>query len=469
MSSSKYLDIPTELIVEPVITDTGISIRVNEQEFPIEYPRDVWNATSAGLKNRLLSNLSMASTLYLPQILNLRSITYKTNRPIGESFFLRNGIYDAPYCANVDGKSSVQYLKDFFNTRYLFTKDDIEVPENIKFEPKNDGKQKRKALVLFSMGKESLLSFALCKELDIEPVLVTIIHPGFETEWKHKQKLVAAFEKEFKTKIHIINYQPGLLKEGKLFGKKTELGWGLHVTEYALLALPFAEVFGCEFIVCGNEQSCNDTYYDQEDVLIYRAGLDQHNDWTKQQGFLQSLILGRSCQAYSLLEPLYEISETKILHHRYPQIGKYQMSCFSGSDTETGGRWCQKCDKCAYMYALFRGFNFNPETIGFTDNLFSEHNIHLYESFFTRSDDSHFYGSQGELGLAFYYSLQFKNDDAAQIRFRNELLNKFAESIKSIHAKYLGSHPTKQMPPSDHDKLMQIFSTELAECHIPQI
>ena len=138
MSSSKYLDIPTELIVEPVITDTGISIRVNEQEFPIEYPRDVWNATSAGLKNRLLSNLSMASTLYLPQILNLRSITYKTNRPIGESFFLRNGIYDAPYCANVDGKSSVQYLKDFFNTRYLFTKDDIEVPENIKFEPKND-------------------------------------------------------------------------------------------------------------------------------------------------------------------------------------------------------------------------------------------------------------------------------------------------------------------------------------------
>jgi hypothetical protein len=145
------------------------------------------------------------------------------------------------------------------------------------------------------------------------------------------------------------------------------------------------------------------------------------------------------------------------------------MSCFSGSDTETGGRWCQKCDKCAYMYALFRGFNFNPETIGFTDNLFSEHNIHLYESFFTRSDDSHFYGSQGELGLAFYYSLKFKNDDAAQIRFRNELLNKFAESIKSIHAKYLGSHPTKQMPPSDHDKLMQIFSTELAECHIPQI
>jgi hypothetical protein len=454
------MDLPKTLTVDINITDSGYNLKLNGTNYPIIYPKEIWSKTSESLKKRLAPNLAMASTLYLPQILGLREIHYNTSRPIGESFFLRNGIYDAPYCANVDGKSSTQYLKDFFNTRYKFINDNIEVPTQVNFINNN---KKKKALVLFSMGKESLLGFAFCKELDIEPILVTIIHPGFQTEWSHKKKLVEEFEKEFSTKIHQIDYQPGLLKEGHLFGLNTELGWGLHVTEYALLALPFAEVFNCDYIICGNEQSCNDTYYDTEDVLIYRAGLDQHNDWTKQQGLLQSLILGRNCQAYSLLEPLYEISETKILHSRYPQIAKYQMSCFSGSDDGEKSRWCQKCDKCAYMFALFRGFNCDMKKLGFTENLFDENHKHLYDNFFSRTDSSHFYGSQGELGLAFYHSLKYGNLDFSQNRFKSELLSKFNENFVEITKKYFGAHPTEQMPPESKEQLFGIFNSELKE------
>ena len=411
----------------------------------------------------------MVSTLYLPQILGKREIHYDTSRPIGESFYLRNGIYDAPYCANVDGKSSVQYLKDFFNTRYRFAKDEIETPRAVTFEmPK---KKKEKALVLFSFGKESLLSFALCQELGIEPVLVTIIHPGFAYEWQHKKPLVEKFEAEFGIKVHTIDYQPGLLKEGKLFDTPTELGWGLHVTEYALLSLPYAEVFDCDYIICGNEQSCNDTYYDQEDVLIYRAGLDQHHDWTKQQGLLQSLLMGRSLPAYSLLEPLYEIAETKILHTRYPQVGKYQMSCFASAEGSKDRRWCQECEKCAYMFALFRGFNIDTLKVGFADNLFNEQHRHLYDNFFVRTDDTHYYGSQGELGLGFYAALNSDSNsetdatkDFSLSRFQKELLPKFKENFESIRNHYLGIHPTDQFPAAHAASLKNIFESELTTC-----
>jgi hypothetical protein len=456
------MTIPEKLTVNSSLTDSGITLTIGNNAFPITYDKDVWQRTSESLKEQLLSNLPMASTLYLPQILGKREIHYNTARPIGESFFLRNGIYDAPYCANVDGKSSTQYLKDFFNTRYLFAKDDIKTPASVQFEQQK--KEKPRALVLFSFGKESLLSFALCRELGIEPILVTIIHPGFAYEWLHKKPLVEKFEKEFGVTVHTVDYQPGLLKEGKYFGLSTELGWGLHVTEYALLALPYAEVFNCDFVVCGNEQSCNDIYFDKEDVLIYRAGLDQHHDWTKSQGLLQSLLMGRALGAYSLLEPLYEISETKILHSRYPEIGKYQMSCFASSEGSKDRRWCQECDKCAYMYALLRGFNIDPKALGFTDNLFDEKHKHLYDTFFSRTDDTHFYGSQGELGLGFFASLQYGTDDYSLKRFTKELLPKFKDNFSEIREKYLGIHPTFQYPPEYIDRLNALFSDELSLC-----
>lgn len=452
---------PSALLIDAQILDNGIAIIVNGESLPITYPKEVWQKTSAHFKEILKDSLALASTLYIPQILGIREAHYKSSRPLSECFFLRNGIYDAPYCANVDGESSRQYLHDFFNTRYLFKDETIKVPQKIDFSQR---KPTKKALVLFSFGKESLLSFALCKELGIEPVLVTIIHPGFEYEWKHKEPLVHEFEKEFKTKVHTIRYEPGWLKEGKFWGLSTELGWGLHVTEYALLALPFAEVFDCDYVVCGNEQSCNDIYYDVEDILIYRAGLDQHKEWTKQQGLLQSMLIGRKLEAVSFLEPLYEIVEMKLLHHRYPTIGKYQMSCFAADAGAKNRRWCQRCEKCAYMYALLRGFNIDPASLGFTENLFDEAHKDLYETFFTRTEDSHYYGNKGELGLGYYGALKHGAQEYSVKRFEKELLPDFHKHFESYAKKYLIAHPTDHMPPEHHAKLFEIFNREIAGC-----
>lgn len=453
---------PTELKINAASTSNGINIEVNGEDFPITYDSGIWARVSPGLKERLCDTMAMAATLYIPQMLGLKEAHYATARPISECFFLRNGIYDAPYCAEVDGKSTTQYLKSFFNTRYLFADETIKTPTSMNVSltsPKG-----KRALILFSFGKESLLSFALCKELGIEPVLATIIHPGFLYEWEHKKPLVEQFSKEFGIQVHTIDYQPGLLKEGKHWGLKTELGWGLHVTEYALLALPLAEIFNCDMIVCGNEQSCNDIYYDKEDVLIYRAGLDQHREWTAQQGLLQSLLMGRSLPAVSLLDPLYEIAETKILHARFPEIGKYQMSCFASGDGAESRRWCQRCEKCAYMYTLFRAFGIDPRKVGFTDDLFDENHSRIFAPFFSRTEETHFYGNQGELALAFLAILARGEGGFTVDRFKSELYERFSAQKTNLISKYMGIHKTSHYPKGYESTLNKIFEEELSNC-----
>ena len=454
---------PQHLTIDALDSADGPIINVNGENFPVIYSDKVWSKTTDNLKAILRDTLALASTLYLPQILNLREAHYKTARPISECFFLRNGIYDAPYCANVDGKSSIDYLRNFYNTQYLFASEKIKTPYSINFENKNKKSTKR-ALILFSAGKESLLSFALCRELGIDTVLVSVIHPGFVHEWKHKEPLIKAFEKEFNTTVHTIQYEPGILKEGKHWKLSTELGWGLHVTEYALLALPYAEVFDCDFIVCGNEQSCNDIYFDQEDVLIYRAGLDQHKEWTTQQGLLQSLLIGRSLPAHSLLEPLYEITEMKLLHGRYPEVGKYQMSCSASSDGALQKRWCEECEKCAYMYALLRAFDIDPALVGFKSNLFDEAHKDVYETFFTRTEETHYYGNQGELGIGFYLFVKNypENTDHSIVRFKKELLDTIEKNLAQLKEKYLSVHNTDHFPPEFAKTLFTIFTNELS-------
>lgn len=447
-----------KLLADGAITASGMEVILNGERFPINYPKEIWAAYDQKLKEILLDSLVHSTTFYVPQILEQPEIHYSTNRPVSEAFLYKNGIYDMPYCANVDGKSSNEYLLRFFNTRYYYASEEIRVPDALNY---NNSAKSNVGVIGFSMGKESLLNFALCKELGITPVLVSVIEPSHKYEYHHKKSLIEAFEKEFSQKIHVIDFGPGWFKEGRYWGIQTELGWGLHVTEYSMLMLPFLSYYDARFMISGNEQSCHDVYIDKENVLIYRAGFEQHRDWTHQQGILLSLLLGRRADVISLVEPLYEIAETKILHSRYPEIAKYQFSCFAVDDNAKETRWCHNCNKCAYMFALFSAFGVETSRMGFREDLFSGAFAKLYDSLFTRSDESHFYGSQGELGLAVYYALKRGARGDVIDRFRKELLGKFEAGLSKYESTYMGIHPTKNIPGEFKEKILKIYGEEL--------
>lgn len=448
---------PRSLEVRAKITKEGIDIILNGDHFKVIYPTEIWEKYDKTLKRVLAENIAYSSTIFIPQMFDLHEINYKTARPISETFLFKNGIYDMPICAITDNKSSLDYVKKFFNTRPIYEKNEISVP------PQRETKKKtqKTAIVPFSFGKESMLSFSLCKEIGINPILVNFIEPSNKYEYFHKRKLIEKFEKEMKVKVYTVKYNPGILRYGKHWNLNTELGWGLQTTEYALMSLPFAEYFNADYIVLGNEQSCNDIFFDKEGMMSYKAAYDQHSDWTPQQGLLASLILGRKIEVVSFMESLYEIAINKILHQRYPEDGKYQMSCMADNKNAKNNRWCQKCVKCGYIYALCCAFNLDLKKIGFTKNLFDKEHSKIYDHFFNYDPKAPAYGSQKELGLAFYLSFLNGFKGHSIEKFKKTLLPRFQKNKKAYAKQYLGINKHPNIPAKYKKSLLKIYKEEL--------
>lgn len=449
---------PKQLFIKAEITGEGIDIFVNNDLFPIIYPAEIWEQYGEDAKQVLLDNIAYSATVFLPQILDLPEIKYATARPSAEPFLFENGIYDMPSCAVADKKSSLDYIKKFFNTLYVYANNEIKMTSMISKKENSGG---RTAIIPFSFGKESLLNFSLCRELGITPILVNVIEPSNKFEYFHKKELIKDFEKEFNVHVYTLKNYPGYFRYGRYWGLNTELGWGLHTTEYCILMAPFAKYFNADYIVLGNERSCNDIFFDNEGVLVYKAGYDQYRNWTPQQGLLASLVLGRRIDVISLVEPLYEIAETKILHTRYPEVGKYQMSCFADNDNAAEHRWCQSCVKCGYMYALASAFNIDIKKIGFTKNLFDEAHAGVYNHFFGYDPKAPEYGSQEELGLAFYLAAQKDKEGVSIERFKKELGERFIRDKSRLVKEYLGIHKTFNIPASIKQKIYNIYHEEL--------
>ena len=254
-----------------------------------------------------------------------------------------------------------------------------------------------------------------------------------------------------------------MLRYGRHWGLDTELGWGLQTTEYSLLCLPFVHAFEADYIILGNEQSCNDHFFDKEGTLTYKAGYDQHGDWATQQGLLSSMLMGRNIQVVSFMEPLYEIAITRILHNRYPAYGKYQMSCMADNDQAAVNRWCQHCVKCGYMYALCCAAGLDLDKVGFTENLFDETHSGIYDHFFAYDPKAPEYGSQEELGLAFLLASRRGHRGGSMGRFRKELSSSFEneKSNSSLIRQYLGLHSDGNIPPDLKPALLKIYHEEL--------
>lgn len=457
-------NVPRTLLIDAQITDVGIDILVNEDRFPIRYPREIWAHYPDHLKTVLRDNLAYSTTLFLPQMFGVTDVTFKTPRPASETFLFKNGIYDMPICALTDGASSRDYIAKFFNTDSRFATNDIALPAQVDFSPPETAPR---AIVPFSFGKESLLTFALCRELKIDPVPVLFVEPANTFEHAHKLKLIEEFRREFGIDIHIVEFSPGIFRYGTFWGLKTELGWGLHTTEYALLALPFVHAFDATYVLSGNEHACNDTFIDNEGMRLHEAGYDQHSDWLSQQTLLASLLYGRKVQILSFMEPLYEIGITRILHRRFPQIGRYQMSCMADSEHARDRRWCQRCMKCGFMYALLSAADIPPTNVGFTENLFDADHSELYDYFFEYDPRRPNYGSQNELGLAFLLAERNGYEGASIERFRRELLPHMREKEQQLRDTYFTAAPDENIPTHLRELLLSIFREEFAHCNNP--
>ena len=465
----KKINIPEHLAIGGRIIKNGIDVSVNGKSFPLLFPQEIWRAYPKEHKEVLKDNAVYGATLFLPQMLGVQHVAYGTNRPLAETFFFKNGIYDMPICALADGKPAMEYIKQFFEARHVFAHNAVRVPRR-SFEgakggvpPASARKNSTKrdtAIIPFSFGKESLLSVALAQELGLRPILVNVIEPSNAHEHAHKKKLIKKFEKEMGLPVYTVYNGPGLMRSGYYWRKKTELGWGLQTTEYALLCLPFAHHFGAKYIVLGNEKSC-DYNFRNDGMLTFKAGYDQHSDWTPQQTLLSCLILGRPVEVFSFVEPLYELAITKILHTRYPRFGAYQMSCMADTAEAKHHRWCQNCTKCGYIFALLAAFGVDTRAVGFTENLFDAQHAHIYKQFFGPQSSPMLYGSREELGLAFLHAVYAGAQGASIDLFTKKMLKQYKKNERTYAHTYLGINDFRNIPTNLIRKTVSIYRHEL--------
>lgn len=354
-------------------TQRGLHVVVQDREYSIQYPEEIWSAVPERVSDVLLDNLVYASTLHLSMVYDATSIVYETHRPILETFFFQNFIKDIPSCCDMSDLDTNNETVKFVSTGISFAHNTIRRPSVWK-----SAHQQHQSIVPMSFGKDSLLTFAMCHELGHHPIPVFVNEPSFSNERHHKEILGKDFAAEFGISLLILEHDIGLLRDWThLQLPESEYGWGLQSTEYALMMLPYAKYYGAKYILFGNEQSASSSYV-SDGWTVYPC-YDQTHIWTQHISTMTSLLtLGEPVQTSSIIEPLMDMIIQRMLVRRYPQFAKYQMSCFANGENGLQSRWCHDCSICAKMYLLCRGGNVNPYMVGFTESMLTANKKHLF-------------------------------------------------------------------------------------------
>jgi hypothetical protein len=361
------------LSVDAGYDGAGLEIRLNGVVYRIDYPTEVWEPLPQDAKKMIVDHIAFMSTNYLPVVLNKAGVFYGTRQPMLESFAFESTVFDIPSSALLDGRSAMDYLRRYYNSDFRFEGGETVVWSK-KYRPR------RKAIISFTSGKESLVTLAICRELGIEPILVNVVEPSNLFEEKHRRRLLEKMGEEFGVEWYMIRHEPGVFHDGRKMGyKPSSLGWGTQLLYYLFLYFPFMVHSGARYVLFGNENSCDKEASHPEGFRTNYC-FDQSSRWTMQMDNAARMLTGGSARVGSLVGPLNEIAVTKVLHEGYPDLAKYQMSCFCEDPPAEEHRWCCTCSKCARTYAFIRGLGYDPADVGFWKDMFTEEHAPLFSA-----------------------------------------------------------------------------------------
>ena len=438
------------------IIRNGVEIKVKNKKYQVTYESFIWKKFPKSLHRFFADSLSYISTWHL-SLIDEAPVVYHFPHPPIEPLFFKLLLYSIPmniFENKINGLTTSQLLKKFYNFSFQTKFKSLNHPYMGKHVKKM---LKERALLLFSFGKDSLLTFALLEELGVKVIPVFMREPQSSFENAHKRKLAERFYNKFEEEVVFFPLSIGRLRQAE----DLCWGWDIILSQYSLILLPYYFAYKTKYVFFGNEQSCNFYLYDQEKFLVNPVfeqsiyAMQHLNDIPKQ--FLINTHIG------SLVEPIHEIFISYILHHRYPDFGRFQMSCFSEEERAKKKRWCGVCEKCARMYIFFKALNFSPERVGFYEEMLSNDK----EKYFVIFDDGKVestYGSSGlgkdEQLLAFY--LAYKNGAKGALieKFKQRYLNEVEKKKDKLIEEYFGIHSSFSLPSSLRGKVLRIYKKE---------
>lgn len=441
-----------------------LEIRVGEHSFCAEYPKEVWSEYPEDLKKVCAESLAYMESFCLPFLAKgCDEIDFDFGPPLFRSSLFDCFYRHLPVCADVDKMSTDSLINKLLAAKHTFRPVDGATPAK-----RGKRASKGRAIVPFSFGKESLLTYSLALELGLDPEPVLSMNKCSPLEMKHLSERADAFSKELKTRIWRVSNGLSEIGDYDYWGMpETEIGNTVVMTEYFFYMLPLADHIGADYILLGCESSCNDNYINKDGYITYPV-FDQSRSWLLQLTKMWQTMSGPSVHATSLVEPLYELAIVKMLHNRYPKIGKYQLSCFPDFSPHGANRaWCQDCSKCARIFVMMKANELDPKAVGFTENMFNKEYRKFY-SLFGLGDDISKTGydmsgcNRGEELYAFY--LAYKNGARGELldEFKKLHLKEAVAREDELHDTYLGIHDSKTIPSKVLKPLVSIYKEELS-------
>lgn len=443
--------------IQSKLIPSGFSVGVNNRWIKNVYPKNVWSAFPKTLRQILADNAAYFFTAHFA-FEKKSQLDYEFPPPSLLSFFTHGLWYSLPEAVLEIPEAkftSEGLLRDAYNSGFRTTFSGYPYP-SISVQPhaiKNNS-----FLLPFSFGKDSLLTYALSRELGLQPHPVFFVEPTSSYENVNKEKLRVRFQKEFRETI-----TPFPVPLGNLRQKGARLwGWDMLLTQYTLLLLPYVYFWKPEYFFWSNEQSTNDVETDKQGYIINTTH-EQGVFWTIHLNTLIRQFFSNTTIA-SLIEPIHEMAILYILHHRYADIGKYQLSCFNDHPKSKLQKWCGHCYECARVYIFLLGTGIDPSHVGFVDDMLTIDKKKLYYLFehkeLTRPLNILFQ-SWGERLLAFYLAWKRGVKGDLITLFERELLPQVLKQKATLFKQYFSIHSMETIPKELKPKLSALYHEEL--------
>lgn len=440
------------------VLEDGMGVVVNDKRLKLRYPKSMWQRFPKTHRRILTQNLAFALTFQLPYLYtSIHRMLYTMPVPLSEAYLFKGLALALPSTAimqtHKDLRVTSNLLRRLYDIDYVFSNQKSEIP------PYNRTSFSDTAIMPFTFGKDSLLTFALARELDIEVHPVYIGEPHYAYEEYVKKLLAVPFSREFKTRISILRNTLGILRDPDGW-----FGWEMQLTQYSLMLLPYVYAKRAGYILFSNEQSCNDTVTDA-DGFRCNPVFEQSHGWLLQNSLMASIVGGNSLSIGSLLEPIHEIAIERILHKRYPEIAKYQSSCDLPEAPKSGGRWCERCSKCGRMFIFLLANGVDPKRVGFKHYLLRQKDHSLYSMFSSPRimefgyDQSE--AGRGEQTLAFLMAYRRGHKGPVMQSFVRRYLKVARKKERKLRDTFFGIHSTKTIPGDLRQKVLRIYQQEL--------
>ena len=441
--------------IDARVLSNGFTTVIHHETIRTSYPNAIWKKVPVGVRPEIARTAAYFATRHLA-LSNPAELAYNFPPPMGR-LVADYGFFYSMADASVEFPrkklTTARVLQPVYNAEFSIAFRGI--PPSTKTRT-SFSIHPRSVTIPISFGKDSLLTFALSRELGLTPHPVFIEEPTCPYQNRKKRELSRQFNAEF---------SPGITRFPNALGSLRQSGdmmwgWDMLLAQYTMLLLPFVYANKSAHFFWSNEKSTNEHEVDRDGYIISPTH-EQSVQWVLHLNNLYRAV-GVPTVVSSLLEPIHELFILSILHKRYPDIGKYQLSC---DGERTRYRWCGNCFECARVYIFFAALGIDPASVGLMGTMLAKSKKNLFYLFSDgdgpRSLDILFQ-SYPERLLAFYLAHKRGVKGELMDLFVKTLLPHTEKRKSKLFAKYFAIHEMQTIPPQLQPPLRRIYEEELA-------